>query len=168
VKTSHVVKTTWAVASLLATLAMLIPAAASAETPSSEEVAIKAVLSTYQDALNASSTAAAMPLYTDDGVFMPPYSQSAVGKTQLKDGYDTVFKNITLHVKFTVREVVIMSPEWAFARTNSAGTNKVNATGAMSAEGNQELFIFKKGSDGKWRIARYSFSTTNPPPHSGS
>jgi ketosteroid isomerase-like protein len=23
------------------------------------------------------------------------------------------------------------------------------------------VFIFKKGDDGKWRIARYSFSTTN-------
>ena len=26
-----------------------------------------------------------------------------------------------------------------------------------------ELFIFKKGDDGKWLIARYSFSPTNPP-----
>jgi hypothetical protein len=56
----------------------------------------------------------------------------------------------------------MMSPEWAFVRTNSAGTNKINATGAVGAEGNQELFIFKKETDGKWRIARYSFSTTNP------
>jgi ketosteroid isomerase-like protein len=38
----------------------------------------------------------------------------------------------------------------------------INDTGATSAEGNQELFIFKKDEDGKWRIARYSFSTTNP------
>jgi hypothetical protein len=26
-----------------------------------------------------------------------------------------------------------------------------------SAQGNQELFIFKKEADQKWRIARYSF-----------
>jgi hypothetical protein len=49
-------------------------------------------------------------------------------------------------------------------RTNSAGTNKINASRAVGAEGNQELFIFKKGTDGQWRIARYSFSTTNPLP----
>lgn len=35
-------------------------------------------------------------------------------------------------------------------------------TGKISAEGNQELFIFKRDSDGKFKIARYSFSTTNP------
>ena len=45
-----------------------------------------------------------------------------------------------------------------------AGTATVNAAGAKSAEANQELFIFKKDADGAWKIARYSFSTTNPPP----
>jgi uncharacterized protein (TIGR02246 family) len=119
-------------------------------------------MSSYEEALNASNTAAVMPLYTEDGVFMPPNSHSAVGKAAVRQAYDAVFKAITLHVKFTIAEVVVMSPEWAFVRTNSAGTNKINATGATSPEGNQELFIFNKGEDGKWRIARYSFSTTNP------
>jgi uncharacterized protein (TIGR02246 family) len=127
-----------------------------------EEAAIRSVLSAYQDALNASNTEAVMPLYTDDGVFMPPNNQSAVGKAAVRQAYDAVFKAITLNVKFTIAELVAMSPGWTFARTNSAGTNKINATGAVRAEGNQELFIFKKGADGKWRIARYSFSTTNP------
>ena len=74
-----------------------------------------------------------------------------------------MFKAIKLNLKFTVAEVVQVAPNWAFARTNSAGTVTVNATGAKSAEANQELFIFKKGTDGAWKIARYSFSTTNPP-----
>jgi uncharacterized protein (TIGR02246 family) len=127
-----------------------------------DEAAVRSVLSAYQDALNASNTEAVMPLYTEDGVFMPPNNPSAVGKAAVRQAYDAVFKTITLKVKFTVAELVMMSPEWAFVRTNSAGTNKINATGAVGAEGNQELFIFKKGVDGKWRIARYSFSTTNP------
>jgi uncharacterized protein (TIGR02246 family) len=127
-----------------------------------DEAAIRSVLSSYQDALNASNTEAVLPLYTEDGVFMPPNNPSAVGKAAVHQAYDAVFKAITLTVKFTVAELVTMSPEWAFVRTNSAGTNKINATGAAGAEGNQELFIFKKGTDGKWRIARYSFSTTNP------
>jgi hypothetical protein len=56
-----------------------------------------------------------------------------------------------------------MSPEWAFARTNSAGTVLNHASGAVSAEANQELFIFRKDRGGKFKIARYGFSTTNPP-----
>jgi uncharacterized protein (TIGR02246 family) len=128
------------------------------------EKAVDAVLAKYQDALNDSDTNAVMRLYADDGVFMPPYSESAVGAAAVRQAYDAVFKAIKLSVKFNVAEIVEIAPDWAFARTNSAGTSTVNATGANSREANQELFIFRKGNDGSWKIARYSFSTTNPPP----
>jgi uncharacterized protein (TIGR02246 family) len=128
-----------------------------------DQAAIRGVLSMYEAALNASDTDAVMPLYSEDGVFMPPYSQSAVGKAAVGQAYDAIFKAIKLGVKFNIAEVVEIAPGWAFARTNSAGTVTVNATGAKSAEANQELFIFGKGTDGTWKIARYSFSSTNPP-----
>src|ERR1700677_162308 len=129
-----------------------------------EEV-VTALLAKYNAALNASSTEAVMPLYAEDGVFMPPYSQSAVGPAAVRTAYDAVFKAITLNVKFTIAEIVELGPGWAFARTNSVGTTADHATGKNSAEGNQELFIFKKDDDGAWKIARYSFSSTNPPRH---
>jgi uncharacterized protein (TIGR02246 family) len=127
--------------------------------------AVTALLAKYNEALNASSTDAVMPLYADDGVFMPPYSQSAVGTAAVRKAYDAVFKAITLNVKFTIAEIVDLGPGWAFARTNSAGTTTDHATGTKSAEGNQELFIFRKDHDGAWKIARYSFSPSNPPRH---
>jgi uncharacterized protein (TIGR02246 family) len=128
------------------------------------EKAVADVLAKYQIALNDSDTDAVMRLYADDGVFMPPYSQSAVGAAAVRKAYDAVFKAIKLSVKFNVAEVVEMAPNWVFARTNSAGTTTINGTGAKSAEADQELFIFRKGSDKSWKIARYSFSSTNPLP----
>jgi len=125
--------------------------------------AVTALLAKYNEALNASSTEAVMPLYAADGVFMPPYSQSAIGPAAVRKAYDAVFKAITLNVKFMIAEIVELGPGWAFARTNSVGTTTDHATGKKSAEGNQELFIFKKDDDGAWKIARYSFSSTNPP-----
>jgi uncharacterized protein (TIGR02246 family) len=127
--------------------------------------AVITLLEKYNDALNSSNTNAVMPLYAEDGVFMPPYSPSAVSSDAVRRAYDAVFKAITLNVKFTIVEIVELAPEWAFARTNSAGTTLDHATGTRSVEGNQELFIFHKGSDGSWKIARYSFSPTNPPKH---
>ena len=126
------------------------------------EQAVAEVLAAYGAALNASDADAVMPLYAEDGVFMPPYSASAVGADAVQKAYDAVFKAIKLTVKFNVAEIVEMSPEWVFARTNSAGTTLDHATGATTAEANQELFIFRKGQGGKFKIARYSFSTTNP------
>jgi uncharacterized protein (TIGR02246 family) len=128
-----------------------------------DESAIRSVMAAYNDALNGGKTAAVLPLYTEDGIFMPPYSQSAVGKDLVRKAYDAVFEELKFHVKFTVAELVVMAPTWAYVRTNSAGTTDHHSTGRTTAEANQELFIFKKGDDGKWRIARYSFSPTNPP-----
>jgi uncharacterized protein (TIGR02246 family) len=126
-----------------------------------DEKAIAAVLGRYQDALNQSSTDAVMKLYATDGVFMPQNSPSSVGAQAVRKAYDAVFDAIKLTVKFDIVEVRQLAPEWAFARTNSAGRVKVNATGETSAEGNQELFVFQKVGQ-SWKIARYCFSTTNP------
>jgi uncharacterized protein (TIGR02246 family) len=126
------------------------------------EQAVAEVLSAYNQALNSSDTNAVMPLYAQDGVFMPPYSPSAVGLAEVRKAYDAVFAAIQLTVKFNIVEIVEMSPDWMFARTNSAGTTLNHISGALSKEGNQELFIFRKEKDGKFKIARYSFSTTNP------
>ena len=67
-----------------------------------------------------------------------------------------------LNVTFDIVEVKVIAPTWAFARTNSLGTVTINATGNKTSEGNQELFVLQK-VDGDWKIARYGFSTTNPP-----
>ena len=126
------------------------------------EQAVAAVLAEYQDALNQSDTDAVMKLYASDGVFMPQHFPSSVGAVAVRKAYLAVFKAITLRVEFKVAEVLQIPPDWAIARTNSAGTAKVNATGDGGPEANQELFVFQKINDA-WKIARYCFSTTNPP-----
>jgi uncharacterized protein (TIGR02246 family) len=127
-----------------------------------DENAIAAVLATYQGALNQSNTDAVMRLYAPDGVFMPQHSPSSAGADAVRKAYDAVFGTITLDVDFKVVEIRQIAPDWAFARTNSSGTTKVHATGEGGPEANQELFVFQK-IDGAWKIARYCFSTTNPP-----
>ena len=126
------------------------------------EEAVAKVLQEYNKALNASSTDAVMPLYLQDGVFMPPYSRSAVGSAQIRAAYDAVYQAIQLTVQFDAVEIVEMSADWVFARTNSKGTTLDHATGITTEEANQELFILKKDNDGRFKIARYSFSTTKP------
>jgi uncharacterized protein (TIGR02246 family) len=54
---------------------------------SADEAAIRAVMSAYEAALNASDTQAVMPLYADDSVFMPQNSQSVVGKAAVQPAY---------------------------------------------------------------------------------
>lgn len=139
-------------------------APAAAAERARDAAAIRATLAAYNDALNRGRTDAVLPLYTDDGIFMPPYSPSAIGSAAIRKAYDAVFRELKFNVRFNVAELVQMAPDWAYVRTNSAGTTHHASTGRTGAEANQELFIFRKGSDGRWRIARYSFSPTSPPP----
>ncbi len=124
--------------------------------------AITETLRSYEAALNASNTDAVMELYAEDGVFMPQHFPSAVGAAQVRSAYDGVFATIKLDVVFDIVEVVPVADDWAFARTNSSGTVKVLATGDGGPEANQELFVLQR-FNGDWKIARYAFSTTNPP-----
>src|SRR5271169_4516129 len=91
------------------------------ETMNANEKAVAAVLTKYQDALNQSDTDAVMKLYAPDGVFMPQNSPSSVGVDAVRKAYDAVFNAITLEVKFDFAEIHQIAPDWAIARTNSAG-----------------------------------------------
>lgn len=133
-----------------------------AKTVSQDITAIKTVLLSYQDALNNSSVDQAVKLYTRDGICMPQHAPSFIGSENVRKAYEGFFALIKFDVKFEIHEIVPMAPDWAFARTNSAGTTDVKGKG-VGNEANHELFIFQK-ADGEWKIARYCFSTTNPPP----
>jgi uncharacterized protein (TIGR02246 family) len=128
----------------------------------SDEQAVRTALQAYERALNESDTGAVMKLYSTDGVFMPQNGSSSVGSDAVRRAYDAVFAAIRLSVQFTIAEVRQLAPDWVMARTNSVGRVTVLATGESAPEANQELFLFQKIGGG-WKIARYCFSTTNPP-----
>ena len=127
----------------------------------SDEAAIKEVLASYETALNTSDTKAVMPLYTDDAVLMPQATPTVVGSKAVEQFYIGTFKAIKINLKFQIAEVQFVSNEWAFLRTTSSGTMKILTTGTESPAQTQELFVLHKES-GKWKLARYSFSSALP------
>ncbi len=156
-------KLTRTAAGLLVVASTLLGAAQALAGAADETAAISDVLMAYEETLNASDVPGIMLLYAEDAVFMPQNSPSQVGADAVEAAYESVFATIDLHVEFDIVEVVQIARDWAFARTNSAGTVTVLANGAKLTEANQELFVLRKQSDGAWKIARYAFSTTNPP-----
>jgi len=50
----------------------------------SEKQEIKNLLFTYRDALNASDVSKVLPLYTEDGIFMPSGAPTSIGTEQVK------------------------------------------------------------------------------------
>lgn len=124
---------------------------------------IVGVLKTYERALNGNDVPGVLKLYAPDGVFMPQYSPSQVGAPAIRQAYVNVFKAIDLDINFDIVEIRVLGNGWAFARTNSGGSIKINATGARVPSRNQELFVLQKQQNGAWKIARYAFSSTARP-----
>jgi uncharacterized protein (TIGR02246 family) len=121
-----------------------------------ETSAIEKLLFSYRDALNASDVSRVLPLYTEDGVFMPSNAPTAAGQEQVKAAYEFVFKAIQLHIEFYIDEIVLHG-DYAFARTTSKGTTLIHATGETVPEENRELFVLQK-ANGQWKISRYMFN----------
>lgn len=121
-----------------------------------EKSAIEKLLFSYRDALNTSDVNKVLPLYTNDGVFMPSNAPSAVGQEQVKASYEFVFKTIQLNIEFFIDEIVV-NGDFAFAQTTSKGTTLIHANGQIVPEENRELFVLQK-SNGQWKIARYMFN----------
>ena len=121
---------------------------------------IEATLSGYFTALNHGDVDAVLKLYTDDPVQLPFLLPSIVGTEAVRKNYENTFQQIRFQMHTTIQELVQMSPEWAYVRTDSAGTFTPTKTGLGAPTTFHELFLLRKMTDGKWHIARYSFSPT--------
>ena len=121
-----------------------------------DQTAIEKVLKTYGEALNAGDVAKIVSLYTPDGVVIPQGGPTATGQAQVKATYEQFFKAVKFDIKFQVEEVVV-SGNYAFARTHSAGTTRVQASGQTAPEGNRELYVLQKINQ-EWKLARYIFN----------
>ena len=118
------------------------------------------VLNAYQTALNTSNVDLAVGQFRANGALLSPNAPTAVGANAIRQSYQTTFQAISLNIVFDVAELVFVAPNWALLRSTSNGTIRINATGTVIPEANQELFLLKKSLRGEWKIARYSFSTT--------
>lgn len=121
---------------------------------------IQDVLRSYEAALNANDIETILGLYGSEPVFMPQHAPALVGRAAVRAGYASVFDTIKLNIAFEIHDVQ-EAGDWAWARTSSAGRTRILAAGVEVAEGNNELFVFRR-EGGDWKIHRYLFATTQP------
>ena len=126
------------------------------KTEADDKQQITNLLFTYRDALNASDATKVLPLYTEDGIFMPSGAPTSIGTEQVKGAYEFVFSNIKLSIEFYIDEIIV-NGDYAFARTTSKGSTLIHATGETVPEENRELFVLQK-ENGSWKIDRYMFN----------
>lgn len=124
-----------------------------------EELAeIEATAVAYLKAFTNADIAAVMATYSDDGVLMGPGMSAAVGKDELASAYRNALATIGFDMNYEIKEVEQISPDWAFVRSATEGTETNKATGVVTPATYHELFLLRKSPTGSWQISRYCTS----------
>lgn len=121
------------------------------------EVAHKA----YVDAINSNDLETVMADLTDDVVFQAPHEPEMVGKDAVRawgkgyfDAYKTQWKKTSLEF--------VVNGDWAYERYGYDVTDTSRRDGTTSTDKGKGIAIYRKGTDGKWRIARDGWSSDLP------
>jgi uncharacterized protein (TIGR02246 family) len=122
-----------------------------------EKAAIQKMLDAYAVALNASNAATIAATFTQDGVFVPPGAPTATGPAQIQATLTGLFGAVTLNLRFTPAQIVVVDANNAYATSTSSGTTLIKANGQTVPSSYRELWVFAKES-GQWKIARYLFN----------
>jgi uncharacterized protein (TIGR02246 family) len=125
-----------------------------------DECAIREVVEKWMAATKAGDIATVLSLMTDDVVFMVP-GQEPFGKeafSALSHG----MKSIGIDATSKVQELQVLG-DWAYMRNHIRITAIPGNGGEPIRRSGYTLSVFRKGQDGRWRLARdANLLTTDP------
>lgn len=120
-------------------------------TTNDDEREIRALVDTWLDATAAGDTQTVLDLMTDDVVFLVP-DEEPFGK----EGFEASSagtKEFQIEGSSDIQEIQVMG-DWAFLRNSLEMTLTPPDDGEPVRRSGHTLTIFRKESDGQWRLAR--------------
>jgi ketosteroid isomerase-like protein len=128
-----------------------------------EDPAAHQVHEAYVAAINSNNLDMLLAVLTDDVVFLAPQEPVMVGKAAVRPWLEEYIKAYRTHWDKPVQEFVV-NGDWAFERYSYKSTDTPVAGGAVVEDTGWGLVIYRRGTDGKWRVARDAWGTDHPSP----
>jgi len=127
--------------------------------------AIKDLMNQYARGCNTGDFDFWMSLWTDDGIQMPPDTPIRIGKNQIKDGMKPAFDQMNLDISInSIEDAKVYGDlgltvcKYTLKMTPKAGGETIDAMPDGKA-----LTLYKRQSDGSWKIAYDCFNSSVPP-----
>lgn len=117
---------------------------------SDDEQAIRNLVDTWMDATEAGDRVAVLDLMTDDVVFIVP-DQEPFGKTAF-ESISEELEDVEIEGTYDIQELEVLG-DWAYLR-NYIEMTVTPPDGDPVGRSGHTLTIFRKRSDGRWRLAR--------------
>lgn len=118
----------------------------------SDEQAIRAVHSTWIDAVNAGDLSRLLTLVTDDVVFLGP-GQAPFGRDGFATNFSTAHQQTRIRCLSELEEVVIVGA-LAYTRSRDALHVTSRAGGEATRLAGYRMTVYREQADGRWLLAR--------------
>ena len=138
------------------------------DTTESDLAAINSLRDEWIAAVNADDLEAQLAAYADDFVLMPFDGNAIVGKAAVREAAEQAAQGEAserlAEFSLSIDELVVAG-DWAFER----GTSRIVLSGGEGEtieDSGKGITIYRRQSDGSWKMARLIFNRNNPPPAS--
>ena len=140
----------------LVALSLLAACQANPDPSLTERTDIEAIESLHVlrlEAAKAIDVDAFMGFLTDDAVMMPPDAPAITGHDALRAYWEEAIQAFEFDVKKSSSNVTLIG-DWAFEDYTYELTLTPRAGGPSMSESGKGMFVYRRGADGQWRIAR--------------
>lgn len=128
---------------------------------SADVEAIRAAVSRATDINNAGDASAWADLFADGAIVMPDGEPEITGRPALETYARRWFDQFDVHI--TIAHVEIEpAGDWAFVRTAVTGSLAPKAGGDAVTVNDKEIAIFRRQSDGTWKVWRLIGNRNTP------
>lgn len=130
-----------------------------------DKTAIKQVLSQYEAAANSGNFDLWISLWADDGVRMPPGALTKEGVAQITEEMKPLFEQMKFDIKITSVEEATVSGDIGLTRCsyNLSAIPKEGGAKIIIDPDGKALTLYRRQSDGTWKIAYDCFNTNITP-----
>src|SRR5215471_1304514 len=118
----------------------------------SDERAIRAVHTTWIDAVNAGDLVRLLSMMADDVVFLNP-GQAPLGRERFPVGFSAAHQQFQIHCISELEEVVVVG-EVAYTRCRDSLSVTPRAAGKTTELAGHRITVYRKQPDGRWLLAR--------------
>jgi uncharacterized protein (TIGR02246 family) len=128
-----------------------------------EEQAITAVREREIRAFRAGAVDSLLAVLTTDAIIMPPNEPMLTGAEAIRTWHQNVASQFSVEGRYTDSDVSVAG-DWAIERYDGVLSFTPKAGGPSMEEQLKGIHIYRRQSDGSWRIAQDIWNANAPPP----